>query len=95
MSTTTYTVQHCVLTCIYGLVDAIESHIHVHEILLVVRHQVHTMAKYFSRNNDRIHHKCVYVQSQLKSCIIYDHDNKTSGLKFFYDRHEHLPYNCS
>ena len=31
MSTTTYTVQHCVLTCIYGLVDAIESHIHVHE----------------------------------------------------------------
>ena len=36
----TYTVQHCVLTCIYGLVDAIESHIHVHEILLVVRHQV-------------------------------------------------------
>ena len=41
-ATTTYTVQHCVLTCIYGLVDAIESHIHVHEILLVVRHQVLT-----------------------------------------------------
>ena len=50
MSTTTYTVQHCVLTCIYGLVDAIESHIHVHEILRVVRHQV-LKGKYTLKSN--------------------------------------------